>query len=46
VKKKHHDYGPPWIILMIAKIYSERHKVYIITKIQRTIGKKKYGPLV
>jgi hypothetical protein len=45
VKNKYHDYGPPW--------NSETHKVCVykiqrkmITKIQRTTGKKIYGPLV
>jgi hypothetical protein len=48
VKNKYRDNGPPWIILMITKIHSERHKVsvYMITKIQRTTGTKNYGPLV
>jgi hypothetical protein len=48
VKNKYRDHGPPWIILMITKIHSERHKVivYMITKIQRTTGTKNYGPLV
>jgi hypothetical protein len=48
VKNKYHDCGPPWTIWMITKMQSERHIVfvYIITKIQRTMGTKNYGLLV
>jgi hypothetical protein len=41
VKIKYHDYGPPWTILMITKIHSERHKagVHIITKFKERQAK-------
>jgi hypothetical protein len=48
VKNKYHDYWPPWIILMIIKIQSERHRVCVsmIRKIQGATGANNYGPLV